>query len=354
MNTGFIDWTDTQLHIYTFAKEGKGYTLSDTRSFDIEGMPTEDILSSIPTTGMGNIHLSLPLSVLTLREQSFPFSDSAKIKETLAYELEGVLLKSPSEFAIDHIEMSSSEDMSNVLAVCLEKDRLHEFIDLFALSGLDPKVVTSVDLALSEGHADRLLDLHISDTAVRAEAAGKELLKPSINLRQNELAYTGDIDKFRKSFRTTAVLVLLLLLILAGNSFLKLNTLRQEHDTLAAQMMQIYKSVFPEDRRIVDVKRQFKGNINTLKTKNRILAGMPVLDILLDIADDNNNSGIKLYEFNADSKNIIIKGTASSFEEVDSFRNRLSAKFTAPKITDSGTDADKKVGFTMIMQARTS
>jgi len=135
---------------------------------------------------------------------------------------------------------------------------------------------------------------------------------------------------------------------------MKLISLNKEHRSLSTEMQKIYSSVFPEEKKIVDAKRQFAGKINALKKKNAVLSGIPALDILYDIASGKNIKGITLHEFTAEGKNIIIKGTAGSFEDVESLKNALSNAFRNAKVTDSGATADKKIGFTIIMQEKTA
>ena len=79
--------------------------------------------------------------------------------------------------------------------------------------------------------------------------------------------------------------------------------------------------------------------------------GLPVLDILHTVAQQKE-SGIILNEFSADSNNIIIKGNAGSFEDVDSLKNKLLPVFKGVKVIDSDTGLDKKIEFTIIMQEK--
>ncbi|MBI4699053.1 MAG: PilN domain-containing protein, partial [Nitrospirae bacterium] len=71
------------------------------------------------------------------------------------------------------------------------------------------------------------------------------------------------------------------------------------------------------------------------------------LDIILDISKLKNRS-VTLNEFSADGRNIIIKGTALSFENVDEFKNKLMPLFTDVKVLDSKTSADKSITFSII------
>lgn len=353
MKTGFIDWTENSLNFYTFEKNADQYNFIDSTSFPLEGGPDIEALRSIPSAGCDDIYLSIPLNLLTLREQIFPFSDRDKIKDTISFELEGILLGSVSDYVMDHMIVESYEAGSRVLAVCIEKSKLKNILDMFTSAGLEPKLITSLDSRLCEGKSEVLLEANISDPAVRAEAARQEITDPLINLRRNDFAYMGDVVKFLGRLRLTAVLVLILMMVLAANFTFTFLSQKQEYKRLSDEMEGLYRQVFPEDKKIVDADRQFKGNMNMLMKKKTALGGVPVLDILKDIAERNNNN-ITLHEFNADGKNIVLKGTAISFEDVEALKNNLTSLFREIKVTDSGATADKKINFTIVMQEKSA
>jgi type II secretory pathway component PulL len=353
MKIGFIDWTEKKLALYVFEKNGGQYKLTDSTSVPLEGEPDPSTLNSLVKSDIQDIYLSLPLDLLTLREQTFPFQDSDKIRDTIAFELEGILLGSTSDYSIDHVITGSTNSSSNVLAVCLEKNKLKEVIDIFSSAGLDPKVITALDICIGRGNTEELFEKTISDTGARIEAAGKEIMETSINLRQKEMAFTGDIEKLKKNLRSTLLLLLVLVIIFGLNSAISLMKEKKEHRILKTGTESFYISIFPEDRNIVDLERQLTGNIKRLEVKKDALLGVPVLDILRTIAD-RKVSGIVLNEFNADANTINIKGTAGTFKDVDSFKNVLSDIFQRVKVMDSGATADKKINFTIIMQIKST
>ena len=353
MNTGFIDWTENTLNFYIYEKQAGEYHLTDSFSYPVEGDPDPETLRSLPSAGCDNICLSIPLNLLTLREQTFPFSDKDKIRETIPFELEGILLGNISDYVIDHIIVESYETGSRVLAVCMEKSKLKKIIDMFSSADLEPKLITSLDSRLCEGKSDVLLEAPISDPAIRTEAARQELSDPAINLRRNELAYMGDVMKFVERLRLTAVLVLILMIVLAANFTLSFTSQKKEYKLLSDEIQGVFRQVFPEDKKIIDADRQFKGNMNLLLKKKSALGGVPVLDIMKEIALQGNNN-VTLHEFNADGKNIIIKGTANSFEDVEALENNIAPLFKEIKVTDSEATADKKINFTIVMKEKTA
>ncbi len=351
MTTGFIDWTEGKICLYIFEKKGSDYILVDTVYSSFEDELNQNSLAPLAKTNIEYIYLSVPLNLLSLREMSFPFSDKNKIKDTISYELEGILLGNISDYSIDHVVTESLESGSKVLAVCIEKTRLKEIINTFSSVGLEPKVITSVDLRLSAGKPENLLEDPAFSEEIRAEAVREELLNPSINLRQKDLAYTGDIERTKKTFRSTAVLVLILLLILGADTTLRFRSLKKEHTLLTKEINTTYRNAFPADTKIVDAVRQFRGNLNLLMRKKAVLEGIPVLDTLLNIADLKDNN-ITLHEFTADEDNILIKGTTVSFKDVESFKNTLSSFFIDVKVLDSNASADKKISFTVTMKEK--
>ncbi|MBI5740839.1 MAG: hypothetical protein HZA16_08960 [Nitrospirae bacterium] len=347
MKSGFIDWTEGLINLYVF----DGQTHDDTLSIEVEGGLNSSSLAQLLKPGLEQIYISVPHSSLSLRELTFPFSDRTKINDIISYELEGLLLGGVGDYAIDHIITETSGSGCKALAACIEKTKLAEIIGVFSSAGLEPRVVTSLDLRLAAGNIARLVEGLQHDGDARIRAAREELMAPSINLRKDEFAYTGDTERMKKALRVTASLLLLLGLIFCAYTALELTARKKENRALSGELQNVYRNVFPEDRKIVDPVKQFRGNLNLLREKKAVFGGVPVLDILNDIAGPGKNN-VVLYEFSADGKNLIVKGTASSFEEVDSLKNSLSASFEGVKVTGSDSTADKKINFSILMQEK--
>lgn len=351
MATGFIDWTEKELYLYVFKKRRGDYSLEEKSSIPLSGGLDKSAVSSLSKSGLDNVFLSLPANILSFRELSFPFTDGKKIKETISYELDGTLLGNVNDYSIDYVMNGSAENASKVLAACIEKKKLGEIIDIFSSSGLEPKFITSIDIRLSGGESIKLLEGAASDTELRAETARRELLELSINLRQDDLAYKKDIEHTRKTLHLSASLLLIFLIMLLTNTMITFTSLKKERTLLSKNIQSVYQSAFPDDKKVVDPVRQFKGNVNTLKKKSIVLGGVSALDILQNIANlmDRN---ITLHEFSADENNIVVKGSAASFEEVDSFKSALSGVFYDVKVSDSSASLNKKIGFTIIMKEK--
>lgn len=351
MKAGFIDWTGEELHLYISEKKGGRYNLVDTISTPFECELNQEVLSPLTRTNVEFIYLSLPADMLSIRELEFPFADRKKIKDTIAYELEGILLGSASNYSIDYIISGYLESGSKVMAICIEKTKLKEIIDTFSSAGIEPRVITSVDLRLSNGRSEKLLEHSPYKKEDRIENVLDELAKPSINLRQGEFAYKGEIEAFKKTFRLTSVLALILVLIFSTNTALRLTSLKDEYTQLSKEIMDIYLKTFPADKKNVDPVRQFRGNLNELMKKKTLFGGVSAIDILRNIADLKDKN-IILYEFSGGEESILIKGTALSFEDVESFRDSLSSLFNDVRVMDSIASDNKKISFTIVMKER--
>jgi type II secretory pathway component PulL len=351
VKTGFIDWTDASLNFYVLDRKAGTFISSDASTLPLDAELTPETISSLPAAMCGEFILSIPSGMLTFRERTFPFAEEAKIRDTMSFELEGILMGSVSDYAFDHIIIESYEVSSRVLAVCIDKVRLRQIIDLFASAGLEPKVITSLDLRIADRNAETLMGQIEGNLHSRADIALREAAEPTINLRRNEFAYTGHIEKLLKRLRTTAALLLVFFLLIAGYSAFTLSSHKKEHSFLNREIEASYQKVFPEHKVLVDAGRQFKGLMHDLSKKERALGGIAILDMLRSIAE-NKRQTVTFSELSADEKNIIAKGTALSFEDVESLKNDLLSAFDNVKVTESEAGSDKRISFTIIMQEK--
>ena len=154
MRTGFIDWTEKEIILFVFEQNMH----VDTMTVPVEGKLDQSTLTPLLNKNLEQTYLSIPLNLLTLRELTFPFSDKLKIKDTISYELEGLLLGSVSDYSIDHIITDTFDSGCKVLAVCIEKTKLGEIINTFSSAGLEPKAVTSIELSVSGGKSENIIE----------------------------------------------------------------------------------------------------------------------------------------------------------------------------------------------------
>lgn len=361
---GFIDWVEREINLFIFERRGKEYVLVDTVSHTLEGTPNvqgelnSSVLTNFKRTDIEHTYLSVPATLLSIRELTVPFTDKNKIRDIIPYELEGLLISDINNYCTDYLVIESSKDGSRLLTASVEKTKLRDIIENFSSIGLEPEVITSLDLKLSkgtlsaQGEIERLFENPVLDRELRIKAVSEELTSPSINLRQDELSYTGDIERVGKALRTTALLLLILLMIFSASTVIRFISLKGEKTILTREIKTLYLNAFPHDTRIVDASRQFKANLSALRERKVIVSGIPLLETMLEVAQLKNQN-ITLYEFRIDSENVFLKGSAVSFEEIDSFKNALSSSFIT-KIIESKSSPDRKVNFTIAMRRKTT
>ncbi|MBI4710210.1 MAG: hypothetical protein HY759_03785 [Nitrospirae bacterium] len=347
---GFFDWTEDRLSLHVFEQRGSRYAHVSSASVTLSGQLTASSIISLAKGSYERIFLSVPQKLLSVRELNFPFSDKDKIKNAIPYELDGLLLGETDNYCMDHLTAGYSGGGSRALAVSIEKTRLKEIVGMFSSVNLEPAAVTSIDIRLSMGDAGIIFKNASFDENVRLKAVIDEVEKPSINLRREELSYTGDVRRLSKSLRMTTALALILLIMLCSETVISFFWEKKENARLSREITALYRECFPEDAKIIDPVRQFRGNLSSLTERKAILTGAPVLDILLQVAESKKN--ISIYEFNMDEKNIFLKGAAVSFEDVDSFKNTLRPSFSDVKVMDSKTSPDKKINFVITMKVK--
>jgi type II secretory pathway component PulL len=352
-----IDIQDEHLDLYVAERNGDDVRMMDTDSIPFKGS-LEQALKGLSGRCGAHIYLSLPLSMLSLRELDFPFSDRKKIEETIRYEIDDLLLGSADEYIIDHLIMQGSGDRCRVLAVCIEKKRLGEMINTFSSAGIEPRVITSLDVRLiGDGGMESPLSitgLQGMDIKRRREVVVKELQRPSINLRKGEFQYTGNIEDIAKKLRLTTILLILILLAFSTGNLKSLLQIKDENSILSRKTYEIYRNAFPADKRVIDPVRQFRGKVNQMMKKREVFGSRSVIDTLKEISGIIGMPGvsreIRLREFRSGQEGILIKGTAGTFEDVEALRNRLSSHYEDVKVLDSSLSPDSRVDFTIMMK----
>jgi len=363
MKAGLIDLRDNELVLYIVEKKGNEYRPIDTTSVSLNGRSIEQALSGLSRTYLDHVYLSIPLGMLSFRELEFPFSDRKKIDETIKFEIDGLLLGDANDYIIEHLITHSSGDYCKVLAVCIEKKRLEEIIRIFSSAGFEPKVITSLDACLLNmdryGEASLVTNkFPVSDNEKRMEVALKELRKTTINLRQGEFQYKGDIENIGKTLRLIIIFCTVLLLTFATGNLISLLRITSENGVLSRKAYEIYHSAFPDDKKIIEPLRQFKGKVHQIMKKRKVFGGTSPLEMLRNIASvhvisdsgDGRNEDIRLNEFKSGRDGILIKGVANTFEGVESLRNKLSSLYDNVRVLDSELSPDNKVDFTIMMK----
>jgi type II secretory pathway component PulL len=349
----FIDLGEKEVHTYLFDSRGSSYTIRDTRTYPVYGqyefsLPDGD-------ENAEHIYLSLPLSCLNFRVIELPFSDRERIREVLPFELEGMILTGADRVIFDNIVVGSADGKYKVLAVYIEKDVLKKILDTLRLYGIDPAVVTCLDLR-GKTEDFRLPDLLIPPGTApekRIELSIEEMKKPVINLRREEFSYTRDLEQTKRSLRVTAALMGLLILVLSATIFLKIVSARSEVSAIKNSMRKEYRDIFPEEKKIVNELYQLRSRLKELRGKEDVFVGINPLDLLLKLSAVERQ-GIVFNEITEDKVNIVLKGEAESLSDIQHLKDRLRGLHGDVAITDSGTSGRNTMLFTITAKEKRS
>jgi GspL periplasmic domain len=347
--TAFIDLTEEKLTVYDLGKNGtagreiaskpvgEGYT------FNLEGV----------SAGVEDSCLSLPLGLLNFRIVELPFSDIAKIRELLPFEIDGLVFGGASGIVFDAHVLGESNGKSRALVAYISREALKTILNGLKTAGLDPRVVTSVDLSHALATAsseEKLTELLTAPERLEGEArmkqAVREIRNPVINLRRGELAYTVDTEKTRKSLRTTAALAILILVIFLSNLSFMTIYLERENRAARDEMRKTYLSLFPQEKKITSETYQLRAHIKELKDKESSFKGISPLATLLELSRIGGPA-LKLNEITIEKDLIVLKGECPSLSDVQAIRNELQGIMKDVTISDTRPSSHNGTLFTL-------
>jgi type II secretory pathway component PulL len=338
--------------VYVFRDDRGNYEL-DT-SFEYSGDSAPVLQSRI-----GDIReyvLSIPLEVLNFRVLKLPFSDKGKIMKVIPFELEGLMMGGADSIVFDSRVLRESGNTFDVLVAYVEKGVMGDILTMLAAQGIDPHIVTSLELrAMKAQGADdmalRLMSPEKIHDEERIQAARDELAEYTINLRTGPFAYTKDLDKVGKTLRTTAILFMLLALLIHAHLAFRIVTERREASSLKRELRNTYRGLFPEDTRITDELYQMKSRMKEMKEKEDAMIGVSPLPFLFDVSK-NTASGLSFSELSLERGITTMKGEATSVDDIEKMKTRLSGILGDVSVSDIKPSVGGKTLFTMVSKGR--
>ncbi|HUO76428.1 MAG TPA: GspL/Epsl periplasmic domain-containing protein [Thermodesulfovibrionales bacterium] len=349
---GFIDLTSRQSgEIYVFRGRTGGYDLEKTVHYTGEGSSQSPDL-----TGVGEFYLSIPLEMLNFRMMKLPFSEKEKLIKVIPFELESLLMDSADHVVFDAMVMGGGENGFDVLVAYVEKGMLREILTQLSLLSIDPQVVTSLELQAiaKNGTGDvalRLVDPSPLDRDARISAARSELSRHTINLRTGPFAYTRDRERVEKKLKVTFVLLLVLALAINAYLIFGIVSAKTETSSLKKDMRNMYTTLFPNEKRVADELYQMKSHMREIKEKGDALLGVYPLQFLLDLSQ-KTVPGVAFSEIGLDRDLSTMKGEASSMDDIDKMKTRLSASRANVSVSDIKPLPTGKILFTVVAKAQ--
>jgi general secretion pathway protein L len=152
--------------------------------------------------------------------------------------------------------------------------------------------------------------------ALRAKTAR---IDQSFNFRSGRYALKGEWANLKRKLILLASLLSLAVVVLISSMILRYVDQANRADQLQAEMVSVYKSLFPEATTIVDVPLQLKSGIRDLQEKGSLITGgqSSALAVLKEISRLPDLVTVEFQEFALNSEELKLSGQTSSFEAVN-------------------------------------
>jgi hypothetical protein len=345
---------DDQSLIHLFKITGDGYTYETTLDYALQK----------EWVGIDEFYVSLPTTILDFRILNFPFSDKEKVTKAIPLELDNYIMGGSEEIVFDSINLGGDDTSVEVLVAYARKEVLNHVLTQLARKNIDPRIITSIDLQTviktGEGSgqeefrgsvAEQLIGLQKWDQNQRIIAAENELTKPTINLRIGQFAYRKDAERTGKALRITVILASLLALVVHASIMFQTIMIKKEFTTITSDMRGSYSSLFPGEKKTIDVLSQLKSHMREIEEKNDALTGITTLQFLMDLS--KRRESYTVYTDIQIEKGLIkMKAETSSMDDLSKIKMKLSEFLSGVSVSDVKTTAHGKILFTVIAKGQ--
>ena len=345
----FLDIVDTDGgRLYVYDDEGR---LRKTTSFGLNAEMVITFDMPLPED-MRHSCVGIPMDWLDFRLLKLDLNDASAARSVLPFELEGLVVGEPDDYIIDAL---MKEDSDEVLAVYMNKHRLALLLASVESVGLDPAVVTSLELASCAGTliggdmspvtGDEPLTL---EEPQRVDLALEQFDSPIINLRFGEFSYKGDVRRgLRRMAGTLAFMVSIILMLTLALSLGALRSSR-EAAALEADVLGIYAEIFPDHKAqsARGLSYKVRSKLSELRKKAGNLKNVEALEVMMAL-QQVMPEGLKASEMIVDDKYVLIKGEAPDLQSIEEMRSSMEGFLGDVKITETGKAVSGQTGFTI-------
>ena len=187
--------------------------------------------------------------------------------------------------------------------------------------------------------------------ALRARGAKQE---SSFNFRQGPYALKGEWANLKRKLVLLAALLGMSVLIMLGSMALKYADEAGRAEQLQVEMVNVYRSLFPEATTIVDVPLQLKSAIRDLQEKGNLITGDQVsaLAVLKELSRLPELVTVEVQELSMSAEELKMAGWTASFEAVNQMAGVLgdSPLFTKVQVTDAKMSLDgSRIDFRLLL-----
>jgi general secretion pathway protein L len=176
----------------------------------------------------------------------------------------------------------------------------------------------------------------------------------SFNFRRGPYALKGEWANLKRKLVLLAALLGTTVLIVFGSMTFKYADKASRADQLQEQMVDVYRSLFPEATTIVDVPLQLKSAISELQSQGSLIAGgqATALTVLKELSLLPAQVTVEIQEFVLSTEELKLTGRTASFEAVNQMARVLgeSPLFSNVQVADAKMSLDgSRIDFRLLL-----
>lgn len=165
----------------------------------------------------------------------------------------------------------------------------------------------------------------------------------AINLLQGEYSYRQEFGKMLKPWRVPGVLLGVLLVLLFGATGVEYFQLKAENERLNAEILEVYKQVFPRSRNTTDPRRQFENALADLGGGGGEQS--PLLELMNVAATELNALGsARILSINFTGERLDIETSVNDVQQLDGLKQALEGKGLETEIQSASAEGDRVTG----------
>ncbi len=200
----------------------------------------------------------------------------------------------------------------------------------------------------------QLIDGEFMPAVALALRAGVTKQDRSFNFRQGNYALKGEWANLKRKLVLLAALLGMVMLIMLGSMTFKYADKVGRDEQLQAEIVNVYRTLFPQATTIVDVPMQLKSAIRDLQAKGSLVAGdqTTTLAILKEISSLAGQATVEFQEFALSPEELKLAGRAASFEMVNQMARTLgeSSLFAKVQVSDAKMSLDgSRIDFRLLL-----
>ncbi len=292
---------------------------------------------------IGEFILDLPDEVVSFRILSLPVKDENRVRKMVPFEI-SMLTKKDPEKILYAVESLPDERQ---LVGFVDRDRAIQMMTRLKEAGIDASKITSS------------LFLHLLQTGeVQKGAPTEEERRSALEsyLRKggpdflSPAAVEQRWQLYSRLFHRIVLLFSVVVFFIGVNLFIAYQKETEENHQLRAQLEGLWNEVMPSVKMVAPV-HQLKAEMKLLRDSMKELDLPPVVEDLR-IVSDSVKGDVKLNQIRIEPERVVLKGVASSLQEVEEVKAHLSASYSSVRVNGVERTVDGMYRFTIQVEER--